>query len=77
MTPEMLERALRAFAHRRPFRPFWMEFFSGDRVLVSHPEATERFGGLFLYRGADRVHRLFAAQAVCQLVEHLAQTPSV
>jgi len=54
-----------------------MEFFSGERVLVSHPEATERFGGLFLYRGADRVHRLFPAQAVCQLVEHLAQAPSV
>ena len=76
MTPELLERALRAFSHRRPFRPFWLEFFSGGRVLVSHPEAIERFGGLFLFRGADRVYRLFPAQAVCQLVEQLATTPS-
>ena len=77
MTPELLERALRAFAHRRPFRPFWLEFLSGDRVQVSHPEAIERFGGLFLYRGTDRVQRLFPAQAVCQLVEHLAPAPTV
>jgi hypothetical protein len=64
-----LERALQAFARRRPFRPFLIELQSGDRFLISHPEAVARYGELFLYRGADRGQRVFAGASVCQLLD--------
>jgi hypothetical protein len=69
MTDDELLRALRAFNSRRPFRPFIMEFMSGNRVLLSHPESVDRRGGLFLSRSADGVQRLFTAASVCQLLE--------
>lgn len=70
MKPAALETALRSFAHRRPFRPFWLEFFSGDRVQVTHPEVVvERVGDLFIFRGPNRAVRVFAADSVCQLLE--------
>jgi hypothetical protein len=46
MTGDDRERALRALARRRPFRPFLIELHSGDRILVSHPEAVQRYGEL-------------------------------
>jgi hypothetical protein len=64
-----LDRVLRAFAKRHPFRSFLIEFQSGDRILVSHPEAIEGFGELFLYRSPDRSQRIFAAAGVCQLID--------
>jgi hypothetical protein len=69
MTTDLLARALRAIYRRRPFRPFWIEFFCGDRVLVRHPEAVDQFGDLFLYRDKDSSHRVFDGAGVCQLVE--------
>jgi hypothetical protein len=68
MTGDDLDRALRALTRRHPFRPFHIEFISGDRVLVSHPESIDRQGEVFLYRGPDWGHRIFAAVGVCQLI---------
>ena len=34
MTPVHFMTALRAFTHRRSFRPFLIDFMSGDRVLA-------------------------------------------
>ena len=68
MTPELFERALRGFARRRPFRPFLIDFVSGDRLVVVHPEAVDRDGDLFLFRGPDRRYRVFVAASVCQLL---------
>jgi hypothetical protein len=69
MTADALERALRAFARRAPFRPFLIEFTSGDRVPVAHPEAVGRRGELFLYRGRDHGQRVFHSSSVCQLID--------
>ena len=75
MTAEDLERALRALARRRSFRPFLIEFHSGDRLLVSHPEAVQRYGELFLHRGTDRSQRVFAGPSVCQLIDPPTAAP--
>jgi hypothetical protein len=69
MTADDLERALRALARRRPFRPFLIELHSGDRIQVSHPEAVQRYGELFLSRATDRGQRGFAGPSVCQFID--------
>lgn len=69
MTSAALEAALRFFARRRRIRFFWLAFFSGDRIKVTHPEAVRRIGELFAHRGPDDAYRLFAADSVCQLLE--------
>jgi hypothetical protein len=69
MTGDELARALRALTSRRPFRPFFIEFNSGDRLRVSHPESVDRQGELFVHRGADRGNRIFTAAGVCQLID--------
>jgi hypothetical protein len=69
MTNDDLERALRAFARRQPFRHFFIEFHSGEHILITHPEAVDRFGGLFLYRAANRGQRVFSGDGVSQLID--------
>lgn len=69
MKAATLERALQAFTRRRPFRPFWLEFHSGDRVKVVHPEVIERSGELFSFRATNGAFRVFAGDSVCQLLE--------
>jgi hypothetical protein len=76
MTADDLERALRALARRRPFRPYLIEFHSGDRIRISHPEAVERFGELFLYRGSDREQRIFSGSSIGQLIDPPTAAPS-
>ena len=75
MTSAALEAALRFFARRRPFRPFWLEFLSGDRIKATHPEAVRLVGALFVYRSPDGALRLFAAESVCQLLEEPVDKP--
>ena len=69
MTANVLDRALRSFTRRRPFRSFSVEFVSGDRLLVTHPEVVLRSKELFIFRGTGGAHRLFVAESVCQLIE--------
>lgn len=69
MTGDELQRALRSFTHRRPFRPFYLRFFCGDQTLLPHPESIDRNGDLFICRGTDKIHRIFAATSVCQVLE--------
>ncbi len=64
-----LTRALRAFTKRQPFRPFFIEFNSGDRLQVTHPEAIDRQEDLFVFRGPDGGHRIFSPTGVCQLID--------
>lgn len=68
MSADDLELVLRAVIRRRPFRPFFIEFNSGDRILVAHPEAIDRQGEFFLYRGPDGGQRLFIGPSVCQFI---------
>jgi hypothetical protein len=64
MNADDLERALRSLTRRAPFRSFQIELNSGDRLLISHPEAVERYGGLF------------AGPSVCQLIDPVPATPA-
>ena len=47
MTEDHFRLALRAFVQRRPFRPFLLEFVSGDRVRVGSPGSRRRAGRRF------------------------------
>ena len=76
MSPDDLEKAIHAFATRRGFRPFLIEFSSGDRILVSHPEAVRRYQALFLYSGTDGRYRIFPPGQVCQLIEQPPPAPA-
>ena len=49
MNAKSFERSLRAFARRRPFRPFVVELVSGTSLLIEHPEAL-------IFRGAVAIH---------------------
>jgi hypothetical protein len=72
MSGDDREGALRVLAKRQPFRSFLIELHSGDRILVSHPEAVDRYGRygeVFLHRGPDRAHRIFAGTSVPQLID--------
>ena len=42
MTNESFAEALRLFCKRKPFRPFFIEFLTGDRMVIPHPEAVTR-----------------------------------
>ena len=67
---QAIRRSLRAFLRRRPFRPFLIDFVSGDRVRVTHPEAVYPVGNLWAHvAGPGRQHRVFAPGAVCQLLD--------
>jgi hypothetical protein len=76
MTANDLERAVRALARQRPFRPFLIEFHSGDRLLVSHPEAVIRDGELFLHRGPDRSRRVFSGLGISQIIDPPTAAPA-
>lgn len=75
MTHTAFEVALRAFQRRHPFAPFLVEFLSGDRVLVRHPEALRLHGAVCLHISPDRRHRLFDSTSVSQLLD-VEQAPA-
>lgn len=68
MSWENYEQWLRVLMHRAPFRPFLIEFISGDRILISHPETVMRVANIFAYRSPDRGQRLFDPQSVSQFI---------
>ena len=69
MTLKAFRRSLQLFNRRAPFRPYLIEFVSGDRIQVRHPEAVEPFGNVFLFRTPDRENRIFEADAVIQFID--------
>jgi hypothetical protein len=69
MDEQAFQRSLRAFCRRRPFRPFLIELFSGDRLLVVHPEAVTSFGTLVYFVETDNRARLFQSSSICQLLD--------
>jgi hypothetical protein len=69
MTKDQLEAAFRAFCRRRPFRPFLIEFASGNQLLIAHPEAVRNEGILFGMRCPDSGYVLFAAESVSRLLD--------
>jgi hypothetical protein len=47
MSKEQFDAAYRAFWRRRPFRGFFIEFTSGQQLLVGHPEAVRKEADLY------------------------------
>jgi hypothetical protein len=68
MTPNELEAILRAVALVRPFRNFVIEFHSGDRLTVTHPEVVSRRGNLFQYESPDGSRRVFSPAGISQVI---------
>jgi hypothetical protein len=68
MTKKEFEVALRAFVGLRPFKPFLIEFLSGDRLLVTHPEALDSQAGFYVHTRKDQGNRVFTCGGVCQLL---------
>ena len=69
MTREHLERSLRAFQRRAPFRPFTVALVNGDRFQVDHPEALVLRDGVGVFVAAGGVPTLFDHESVSQLVD--------
>lgn len=69
MTNKQFDTAYRAFCRRRPFRPFLIEFASGNQILIGHPEAVRNEADLCAMRGPDGGHVVFAAESVLRLLD--------
>jgi hypothetical protein len=76
MTHDELISALHVVFRRRPGRPFLIEFVSGDRLLVTHPEAVYWGEDLFLFRGRDFSSRIFTGESVCQILDLPPRVPT-
>jgi len=75
MTPSGFQRVLRVFARRRPFRPFRIQFLTGDEIVVRHPEAVDIRGRFVAYIATNMHVRLFDSLSVCQLLEMEREVP--
>ena len=69
MTGDDVDRTLRALNRRRPFRAFFIELNSGDRLHVRHPEVVNRSGELFVYYPPDLSHRIFSGNGIAQFID--------
>jgi hypothetical protein len=73
MTAEHLERVVRAFQTRAPFRSFMVELVSGTRFEVDHPAAMVLRGGVAVYLSAAGVPTLFDHESVAQITDAVGQ----
>jgi hypothetical protein len=69
MTEANFQRSLQAFVRRQPFRPFSVEFSSGDGFTVDHPEALALRGRVAVFIRPDGHYALFDSSEVTQLIE--------
>ncbi len=76
MSYSELQAVLRYLIRRQPFCPFWIEFASGDRLLVTHPESLEWQSVFVVHRAPDRTQRVFTAAGVCQVIIPTVRPPN-
>lgn len=67
MSADAFERTLRAFAQRKPFRPFTVELVSGTRIRIDHPEALVYRGGVAVFISAKGAPTVFDHEGVSQV----------
>lgn len=72
MDGDTFDGTIRAFKHRRPFRPFTVAMVSGNRLEVDHPDALAVRDGVALFAGPDGVPLIFDHEGVSQIVGDLA-----
>ena len=68
MIRENFERVLQACQRRSPFRPFTVEFVSGEQVSVDHPEALVLRAGVAVYISPQGVPTLFDHESVSEVI---------
>lgn len=68
MTAEHFQTTIRAFQRRTPFRPYFVELVSGDRIAVDHPEALVVRGGVGVFVSASGVPTIFDHEGVSQII---------
>jgi hypothetical protein len=59
--------ALRSFVNRKPFKPFEVEFVSGGRLQVDHPEALITRHGVAFHFATDGNPTLFDHESVSKV----------
>jgi len=64
MTPEQLDRLVRALTRLRPFRALVIDLDNGSRFTVTHPEALARLADFHTYTAPDHSRRFFVASSV-------------
>lgn len=69
MTADQFDAAYQAFARRRQFHAFRIEFNSGNQILICHPEAVRSENQLYVARAPDGGFLLFAADGVARLLD--------
>jgi hypothetical protein len=76
MVAETFAQALRAFARRKPFKPFVVELVSGERILVEHPEALAFRAGAAVYISPRGEFSLFDHESVAEVSDQTPSAPS-
>ena len=69
MTEEQFSLSVRAFARRKPFRHFIIEFVNGQQLRIRHPEGVGPFSGVWLFHAREGDRVLFASTAVCRVLD--------
>ncbi|HZT83428.1 MAG TPA: hypothetical protein VFA26_24570 [Gemmataceae bacterium] len=69
MIRETFERAVRTFLNCWPFKPFVIELFSGDRILVTQVETARLHGALVHHVCPPFENQLFDHVGVCQVLD--------
>lgn len=66
---ESFEKVLRAMINRRPFKPFTVEFKTGQRVEVDAPDATLMRQHVAIYIAPGFVPIYFDSDSVIQIID--------
>jgi hypothetical protein len=69
MTNKQFDTAYRGFCRRHPFRPFLIEFTSGNQLLIGHLEAVRAEAELYVTRCPDGGYVFFATASVARLLD--------
>jgi hypothetical protein len=67
MQVDTFELSLRTFARRTPFKPFIVEFVSGTRLQIDHPEALVTRRGVAIHFATDGNPTLFDNESVSRI----------
>lgn len=74
MTSDHFQTAIRGFQRRTPFKPYFVELVSGDRVRVDHPEALVVRGGVGVFVSAAGAPVIFDHEGVSQIFAESAES---
>ncbi|MCI0331755.1 MAG: hypothetical protein L0228_00850 [Planctomycetes bacterium] len=72
MTEQHFDELLIAFLDRKPFHPFTVELFGGQRFEVDHPRATVLRNSVAVYLRPGGIPVYFDHNSVVQIVDDIA-----